>query len=103
MAIMLWQTVAHKNSTALQISKETISNRSHASDHKQSAVLCRYAPFDAPHESKAQKEHRYSGLAHGVEAEGDEGQAEVGQANVQPSANAIWEHCMAHTGSADLT
>lgn len=80
-----------------------MSNRSHASDYKQSAVLCRYAPFDAPHESKAQKEHRYGRLAHGVEAEGDEGQAEVGQANVQPSANAIRKHCMAQTCSAHLT
>ena len=78
------------------------SNRLHASHQKQFASLCACTPFNAPHERKSQKEHRYCGLAHGVEAEGDEGQAEVGQADVQPSANAIWKHCMAHTNFARL-
>lgn len=80
----------------MPVSGESISNRLHASNQNQFVGLCGCAPFDAPHESKAQKEDRYCGLAHGVEAEGDEGQAEVGQADVQPSANAIWEHCMSH-------
>lgn len=53
--------------------------------------------FNAPQEGKPQQVHRHCGLAHGVEAEGDERQAEVGQSNVQSSADAIWQHCIAQT------
>ena len=55
--------------------------------------------FNAPQEGKSQQKYGYSGFAHGVEAERDQGQAEVGQANVQSSADAIWEHCIATTAT----
>ena len=42
------------------------------------------SPLDSPQECKHEKKHRRSALAHGVEAEGDQHQRVVGQADVQP-------------------
>ncbi len=53
------------------------------------------APHNAPDEGEGQQEHRRGGLAHGVEAQRDEHERVVRQANVQPGGHAVWHHCKA--------
>lgn len=60
---------------------------------KECHYICQGLLLNAPQEGKHEEEDWCGGLAHGVEAEGDQGEAEVGQANVQPRADAIGEHC----------
>lgn len=53
------------------------------------------SPFNPPQEAEAEQEDRCCRFAHGVKGEGDQGQGEVGQANVQPSGGPIGHDCTA--------
>ena len=58
----------------------------------------RSPPFNTPDKGKNQQEDGCGGLAHRVETQSDEGQGEVGNGNVKPSADSIGHHCsQSHT------
>ena len=56
-------------------------------------LMIKAPPFNTPDEGKDQQEDRRSGFTHCVEAQGDEGQREVGDCNIQPCAHTIGHHC----------
>ena len=52
--------------------------------------------FKPPEEAEAEEEDGRCGFAHGVEAQGDERQAVVGEADVEPRRQTIGNHCTGH-------